>query len=112
MTRPGRPPATAPPGRITLVTAARAQGLSRSHAHTLVTRGRVPARQETDGTWTVAEADVGLLVRRQPATAARKAVQLRPDPVQLKAWVAATRRAGHSAVSAWLTAVANAAAKR
>jgi len=62
----------------------------------------------------MAEADVGLLVRRQPrlATAARKAVQLRPDPLQFKAWAGATKRAGHSAVSAWLTAVANAAAKR
>jgi len=112
VSRSGRPPATAPAGRVTLVAAARAQGLSRSHAHTLVTRGKVPARREPDGTWTVAEADVPLLVRRQPSAAARKAVQLRPDPVQLKAWAAATKRAGHVAVSSWLSRVADAAAKR
>lgn len=111
--RPGRPPATAPPGRVTLVAAARSRGLSRSHAHTLVTSGRVPARQEPDGTWTVAEADVPLLAR-QPAraTVKRSAVMLRPDSALLKLWLAASRRAGHSAVSAWLTAVANAAARR
>lgn len=103
----GRPPATAPRGRVTLEQAAELAGVSYQVAHRRVTAGVVPSERDPSGVITIRRRDVKLIQPRAPAKGdGRKAVMLRPDLERYAAW---ERAAGDRPVSSWLAALADAA---
>ncbi len=93
MTR-GRPPATAPRGRVTLAEASEISGLTRQEIHRRIQAGLVPGEQDARGFWTITRQDAEGLERRPPPSGPRVAVQLRPYKPRYKAWEREAKRQG------------------
>jgi hypothetical protein len=94
MTRPGRPKATAPRGRVTMAEAGAIANVSKSAVQRRIAAGDLPARTEPDGVVTIARKDVKLIVPRAPADGDRVAVQLRGTRAQHEAWTYVAQRRG------------------
>lgn len=92
--------------RLTLQEAAAASGLSYRQVYRRVVEHRVVPSERVGQSYTIAAADVHLLVPRPPAKDPRPGITLRPSVEQAKAW---KRTAGRRTVSGWLLALANAA---
>lgn len=90
----GRPPATAPRGRVTLAEASEISGLSRQEIHRRITIGQLAGEQSPAGVWTIARKDAEALERRPPAAGKRIAVMLRPVAARHAAWKREARRRG------------------
>lgn len=94
MTR-GRPPATAPRGRVTLAEASEISGLTRQEIHRRIMDGQIPsAEQGESGVWTIGRKEAETLERRPQSKGPRKAVMLRPYVPRYKAWEREAKRRG------------------
>lgn len=103
----GRPPATAPRGRVTLAEASVASGLSTDEIRRRCVSGQIPsAAQDDTGVWSMRRGDLPRLTRRAPSTDKRRAVMTRPTVARYECW---ERTAGSKPVSVWLAELADAA---
>lgn len=105
----GRKPAVAPKGRVTLQEAAELAGVAYAvvYQRVAITK-QVPGIQAVDGTWSIARKDVKLIQKREP----RYPEGRKPFYVRANLWGQADaweRAAGERGVTAWLTALADAA---
>jgi hypothetical protein len=92
--------------RLTLIEAAAASGLSYRQVYRRVVQQSVVSSEREGQSYTIAAADLALLVPRAPAKDPRPGITLRPSVEQARAW---KRTAGRRTVSGWLLALANAA---
>ena len=90
----GRPPASAPRGRVTLQAAAELAGVSYSLVYRRVEAGEVPSERDASGVITVARLDLKLLGRRPKADTKTHAVMVRPELAQYAAWQREAERRG------------------
>lgn len=100
----GRPPATAPRGRVILPEAAELADVSYSLVHRYATAARCRASVTPPGVITLARRDPKLPARLLPADMDRKAEMLRPTFEHYAAW---ERAAGDKPVSVWLGELAD-----
>jgi hypothetical protein len=106
ISKAGRKPATAPPGRLTLQQVADGAGLTRARVQQLVDQGKLAAELE-NGAWTVARDDAATVRRQEPRPRRDvKATMVRSTPERYARWAKA---AGDKPVSVWLAELADAA---